>query len=66
MGFSIGESQMLTAPPYGGAAIVMFICAWVGDKYRVRGPLMLFTCSLSLIGLPLLVSFARMLSHSAG
>ncbi|RVX69478.1 hypothetical protein B0A52_06542 [Exophiala mesophila] len=54
MGFSIGESQMLTAPPYGGAAIVMFICAWVGDKYRVRGPLMLFTCSLSLIGLPLL------------
>lgn len=57
MGFSIGESQMLTAPPYAGAAIVMFICAWVGDKYRVRGPLLFFSASLGLIGLPLLVSF---------
>lgn len=56
MEFSIGESQMLTAPPYAGAAIVMFICAWIGDKYRVRGPLLLFTAVLGLTGLPLLVS----------
>ncbi|KAJ9604234.1 hypothetical protein H2200_011068 [Cladophialophora chaetospira] len=54
MGFSIGESQMLTAPPYAGAAIVMFICAWVGDKYRIRGPLLFFSATLGLIGLPLL------------
>merc|ERR1712000_459095 len=40
MGFSIGESQMLTAPPYAGAAIIMFICAWIGDKHRIRGPLL--------------------------
>lgn len=59
MGFSIGESQMLTAPPYAGAAIVMFICAWVGDKYHVRGPLLFFTAALGLIGLPLLVSRTR-------
>jgi hypothetical protein len=56
MGFSVGESQMLTAPPYAAAAIVMGTCAWIGDKYHVRGPLLLFTSTLGLIGLPILVS----------
>lgn len=54
MGFNIGESQMLTAPPYAGAAIIMAACAWAGDKYRVRGPLLLITAVLGLVGLPLL------------
>ncbi|KAG9251905.1 major facilitator superfamily domain-containing protein [Emericellopsis atlantica] len=54
MGFSVALSQLLTAPPYAGAGLVMFLCAWVGDKYHVRGPLLLFTASLGLIGLPLL------------
>lgn len=56
MQFSIGESQMLTAPPYGGAAIVMLSCAWFGDRYRVRGPLLLLNAVLSIVGLVLLVS----------
>ncbi|RMJ21380.1 phthalate transporter [Aspergillus sp. HF37] len=37
LGFSIGESQCLVAPPYGLAGIVMFGTAWVGDRYRKRG-----------------------------
>merc|ERR1711975_173146 len=53
MGFSVAHSQLLSAPPYAAAGIVMFICAWVGDKYHVRAPLMLFTASLGLIGLPM-------------
>ncbi|KAI6782780.1 uncharacterized protein J7T54_000923 [Emericellopsis cladophorae] len=54
MGFSVALSQLLTAPPYAGAGIVMFLCAWVGDRYHMRAPLLLFTASLGLIGLPLL------------
>merc|ERR1711988_934205 len=54
MGFSVAHSQLLSAPPYAAAGIVMFICAWVGDKYHVRAPLMLFTASPGLIGLPML------------
>merc|ERR1711881_237191 len=54
MGFSIGESQMLTAPPYAGAAIIMFICAWIGDKHRIRGPLLVANAILGIIGLALL------------
>lgn len=55
MGFNVALSQLLTAPPYAGSAIVMFLCAWLGDKYHVRGPLLLFTAALGLLGLPLLV-----------
>lgn len=55
MGFDIGLSQLLTAPPYAAAGIVMFACAWVGDKYRVRGPILFGLACLGLIGLPLLV-----------
>merc|ERR1712000_509228 len=54
MGFNVALSQLLTAPPYAGSAIVMFLCAWLGDKYHVRGPLLLFTAALGLLGLPLL------------
>lgn len=39
MGFSIGEAQCLVAPPYVAAAIVMFIQAYFGDKWHIRGPL---------------------------
>lgn len=56
MGFSVGESQMLSAPPYAASALVMFACAWAGDKYHVRGPLLFINAALGVIGLALLVS----------
>jgi MFS family permease len=54
MGFSIGASQCLIAPPYAFAAILMFATAWIGDKYRIRGPLIIFNAVLCLIGLPIM------------
>ncbi|MCJ1361955.1 hypothetical protein MMC16_001056 [Acarospora aff. strigata] len=58
MGFSIAASQCLVAPPYAFAGIVMFCTAWVGDKYHIRGPIVVFNCVLALIGLPLM-GFAK-------
>lgn len=29
-------------------------CAWIGDKYHIRGPLVIFNALLGLVGLPLL------------
>lgn len=55
MGFSIAEAQCLSAPQYVAAAIVMWCAAWVGDRYHVRGPVILFSCTLTFIGLPLMV-----------
>lgn len=55
MGFSMGASLCLFAPPYACAGIVMFVTSWVGDKYVVRGPIIVFNAILTLIGLPLMV-----------
>ncbi|UPL02610.1 hypothetical protein LCI18_013544 [Fusarium solani-melongenae] len=54
MGFSVGEAQCLVAPPYAFAGIVMFATAWVGDKYHIRGPIIVFNMLLCLIGLPIM------------
>lgn len=55
LGFDIGMSQLLSAPPYAAAGIVMYLCAWVGDRYKCRGPLIIFLACLGIIGLPILV-----------
>lgn len=54
MKFDIARSQCLVAPPYAAAAIVMYACAWAGDKYHIRGPIIIGNAVLGLIGLPLL------------
>ncbi|TWU77642.1 hypothetical protein ED733_008056 [Metarhizium rileyi] len=54
MGFSVGAAQCLVAPPYAFAGLVMFTMGWLGDKYRVRGPIILGNMLLCLIGLPIM------------
>ncbi|KAJ5604961.1 hypothetical protein N7510_010115 [Penicillium lagena] len=54
MGFSIGASLCLYAPPYAASAIVTYGTAWFADKYRLRGPVLIFNALLCLIGLPLM------------
>jgi MFS family permease len=58
MGFSTGEAQCLVAPPYAFAAIVMYGCGWLGDKRKIRGPIIVFNMILCLIGLPIM-GFAK-------
>lgn len=54
MGFEAAMAECLIAPPYIFAAIWMFGCAWIGDKYRIRGPIIIVNALLGVIGLPLL------------
>ncbi len=54
MGFSVGAAQCLVAPPYAFAGIVMFAGSWVGDRYRIRGPIVAFNSLLCIIGLPIM------------
>jgi len=54
MHFSIGASQCLVAPPYALAAIVMYGTGWWGDKYHMRGPVIVFNMLLCIIGLPIM------------
>lgn len=54
MGYSIGASQCLVAPPYAFAAIVMYATGWAGDRYKMRGPIIVFNMVVCLIGLPIM------------
>jgi MFS family permease len=54
LGFDTASAQCLVAPPYAAAAVVMVIQAYYGDKWRVRGPIILFNCAMGILGLGLL------------
>jgi MFS family permease len=54
MGFSVGISQLMITPPYFFAAIFIYIEGWLGDKYRVRGPIVVFNALLGICGLCLM------------
>ncbi|KAI9704059.1 MAG: hypothetical protein M1820_005681 [Bogoriella megaspora] len=54
MGFTVGASQCLIAPPYAFAGILMFSTAWWGDRYRMRGPVLVFNAVITIIGLSLM------------
>ncbi|KAI0486785.1 major facilitator superfamily domain-containing protein [Xylaria cf. heliscus] len=54
LGYDVGTSQALVAPPYAFAGIFMYAVGWLGDRYRMRGPIIVINMIVSLIGLPLL------------
>ncbi|PPJ58371.1 hypothetical protein CBER1_10784 [Cercospora berteroae] len=54
MGFTVAQSQCLVAPPYAFAAVVMWVESWIGDKYRMRGPQLIFNATVAIIGLTLM------------
>ncbi|EFR01062.1 hypothetical protein MGYG_04065 [Nannizzia gypsea CBS 118893] len=58
LGFGVGESQCLIAPPYAFAAIVMYTSAYIADKYRMRAPVIAVNSLITLIGLPM-VGFGK-------
>jgi MFS family permease len=50
MGFDVAASECLISPPYVLAAIIMYLFAWLGDKYHLRSPFILINGCLLLIG----------------
>ncbi|PGH03461.1 hypothetical protein GX51_04035 [Blastomyces parvus] len=54
MGFGVGASQCLIAPPYVLAGILMFSSSWVADKYKMRAPILAFNSLVSIVGLPIM------------
>ncbi|CAI6095144.1 unnamed protein product, partial [Clonostachys chloroleuca] len=54
MGFSIAASQLLVAPPYVMACIMMMIVSWFGDKYKTKAPILITCSTLTIVGLVLM------------
>jgi hypothetical protein len=46
---------MPNCPPYILSAFLMYATAWLGDKYQVRGPGIVFNALISMTGLPIMV-----------
>ncbi|KAL4887416.1 major facilitator superfamily domain-containing protein [Aspergillus karnatakaensis] len=51
MGFSTTESQLLSCPPYILAAVMCLVSGWLGDKYKIRGPLIAVHQLLTAVGM---------------
>lgn len=51
MGYSSTDSMLLTAPPYVVAAIVAFASGWLGDKYKIRGPIIIAHQAITAAGM---------------
>ncbi|KAI1172175.1 major facilitator superfamily domain-containing protein [Nemania sp. FL0916] len=54
LGYDVGTSQALVAPPYAFAGIFMYAMGWLGDRYRTRGLIVVGNMVVALIGLPIL------------
>jgi MFS family permease len=56
-GYSIRDSQLLSAPPYVCAIIFGMIVGWTADKVRMRGPFIILGALISATG-SLVVGYA--------
>ena len=50
MGFSADKAILLSAPPYYYAVIPVLLSSLVSDKFRIRGPVIIFNCVCLIIG----------------
>lgn len=58
MGFSSNQAILLSAPPYYYAIIPALLSSYIGDKYRMRGPIIIFNALFLIIGF-CMFGFAR-------
>ncbi|KAJ4992101.1 major facilitator superfamily transporter [Stagonosporopsis vannaccii] len=54
MGFNTGESILLSAPPYYYAVLPAILSSWAGDRFQLRGPVIVFNCLTLIAGFAML------------
>lgn len=57
MGLSTAVSLCLNTPPYIFAGLYGQAMGWIGDRYRYKGPILVFNACLNLLGLGLMVRY---------
>jgi hypothetical protein len=51
MGFSVTQSQLLSAPPYVLAACFVCLLAWFSDRQHLRGPIIAALQIITAVGM---------------
>lgn len=57
--FTTIAAQGLSTPPYVFACVQMYVEGWIGDRYRVRGPLVVYNALQALTGVCILAWVAN-------
>jgi hypothetical protein len=52
-GYSEGRAQLLTFPPYACAAFWIMFCSYIADRFKTRGPILVFNVIMYIIGVSL-------------
>lgn len=50
LGYTANTAQLMTVPPYAVAAAITVVVAYLSDRLRVRGVIMLFTIPIAIVG----------------
>ena len=50
MGFNENQSILLSAPPYYYAVLPVILSSIIGDRYKLRGPVIIFNCICLIVG----------------
>ncbi|KAG8925732.1 hypothetical protein FRC02_009457 [Tulasnella sp. 418] len=56
MGYTNNKAQLLTVPPYVVACFFTIFGGFVADRYRMRGPFMMFFCAVAIAGFVMLIA----------
>ncbi|KAK6509432.1 hypothetical protein TWF481_004176 [Arthrobotrys musiformis] len=51
MGYSVAKAQLMTAPPYITQAVYQLAFGFISDKYKARGPFIIWNCLVQIIGI---------------
>ncbi|CAG8957491.1 hypothetical protein HYFRA_00011473 [Hymenoscyphus fraxineus] len=54
MGFSSDQAILLSAPPYFYAVLPVLVSSFVGDRFQLRGPVIVFNCVCTIVGFAML------------
>jgi hypothetical protein len=50
LGFSGEQAQLHTVPPYVPATVLTVVVAFLSDRYKIRGPLIMLLLPVSIAG----------------
>ncbi|WKT43694.1 Major facilitator superfamily [Fusarium oxysporum f. sp. vasinfectum] len=54
MGFNRTATQLINITPMLAAAVAMYATGYIGDRFRIRGPLIVFNSVLAIVGMSLM------------
>ncbi|ENH73635.1 hypothetical protein FOC1_g10002887 [Fusarium oxysporum f. sp. cubense race 1] len=54
MGFNRTATQLINITPMLAAAVAMYATGYIGDRFRIRGPLIFFNSVLAIVGMSLM------------